>query len=116
MLFCFCTSNKTLKFCYPYCVNSVSFTSIVCLFISVGFSVKVSYRFSRFFSSSFSLFFSLSLSFSTTCKCNGIPSIQGVEPIWLEKGLFWLKTNKMVEKNVKFPHRQVHFQLLSVFL
>jgi hypothetical protein len=23
---------------------------------------------------------------------------QGVEPIWLEKGLFWLETNKMAEK------------------
>jgi hypothetical protein len=22
-----------------------------------------------------------------------------------EKGLFWLETNKMAEKNVKFPHR-----------
>jgi hypothetical protein len=30
---------------------------------------------------------------------------QGVEPVWLEKGLFWLETNKMAEKNVKFPHR-----------
>jgi hypothetical protein len=35
--------------------------------------------------------------------CNKI--IQGVEPIWLEKELFWLETNKMAEKNVKFPHR-----------
>jgi hypothetical protein len=25
--------------------------------------------------------------------------------IWLEKGLFWLETNKMAEENVKFPHR-----------
>ena len=23
---------------------------------------------------------------------------QGVEPIWLEKGLFWLETNKLAEK------------------
>jgi hypothetical protein len=30
---------------------------------------------------------------------------QEVEPIWLEKGLFWLETNKMAKKNVKFPHR-----------
>ena len=30
---------------------------------------------------------------------------QGVEPIWLEKGLFWLETNKMAENPVKFQHR-----------
>ena len=27
-------------------------------------------------------------------------SLQGVEPIWLEKGLFWWETNKMAEKNI----------------
>jgi hypothetical protein len=32
-------------------------------------------------------------------------TIQVVEPIWLEKVLFWFETNKMQEKNVKFPHR-----------
>jgi hypothetical protein len=30
--------------------------------------------------------------------------MQGVEPIWLEKGLFWLETNKMAGKKVKFPN------------
>ena len=29
-------------------------------------------------------------------------TLQGVEPIWLEKGLFWLETNKMAEKTSNF--------------
>jgi hypothetical protein len=29
---------------------------------------------------------------------------QGVEPIWLEKGLFWLETNKMAEKKPSSFH------------
>ena len=28
--------------------------------------------------------------------------IQGVEPIWLEKGLFWLETNRMAKKTLNF--------------
>lgn len=55
-------SSFLCKLCFIY-IN-------ICLFVSVGFSVQITYRFSRFFSSSFSLCL-----LSKTCKCNSFPSI-----------------------------------------